>query len=104
MQLIPLTSLPVLALKLVGVYHDPDATPPQIALIEIPGVNTAFGCTNLTYDQWVASLLLGASVIPLNVLFHMVPVSIFPSGGGGIPEEDDEEEGGEKDKKDKKND
>jgi len=77
----------------------------QIALIEIPGVNTAFGCTNLTYDQWVASILLGASVIPLNVLFHMVPVSIFPSGGGGIPaEDDDEEEGEDKDGDKKKND
>ena len=41
----------------------------------------------------------GASVIPLNVLFHMVPVSIFPSGGGGIPDDDDEDED-EKDKKD----
>ena len=41
-------------------------------------------------------MLLGASVIPLNVLFHMVPPSLFPSGGGGIPEDDDEAEGDKK--------
>jgi len=74
----------------------------QIALIEIPGLNTAFGCTNLTYDQWIACLLLGASVIPLNVLFHMVPVSIFPAGGGGIPEDDNEDEDGDNKDKDAK--
>ena len=26
----------------------------QFALIEIKGLNTAFGCTNLTKDQWIA--------------------------------------------------
>jgi len=72
----------------------------QIALIETKGLNTAFGCTNLTKDQWIACMLLGASVIPLNVLFHMVPPSLFPSGGGGIPPEDDDEEGDDKKKDD----
>jgi len=73
----------------------------QVALVEIPGLNTAFGCTHLTQDQWLACLLLGASVIPLNVLFHLVPPSLFPAGGGGIPDDDDddEEEGEEGDKK-----
>jgi len=69
----------------------------QFALIEIKGLNTAFGCTNLTKDQWIACMLLGASVIPLNVLFHMVPASLFPSGGGGIPEDDDDEDDKKKD-------
>jgi len=64
------------------------------------GLNTAFGCTNLTKDQWIACMLLGASVIPLNVLFHMVPPSLFPSGGGGIPPEDDDDEGDDKKKDD----
>jgi Ca2+ transporting ATPase len=76
----------------------------QVGLIEIPGVNTAFGCTSLTQDQWIASLLLGASVIPLNVLFHLVPVSWFPSGGGGIPEDDDDEDDDKKDDDAKKKD
>ena len=74
----------------------------QVALIEIKGLNTAFGCTNLTKDQWIACLLLGASVIPLNCLFNLVPPSLFPSGGGGIPEDDDDDDddngGGDKKK------
>jgi hypothetical protein len=65
----------------------------QVLLIEVPGINTAFGCTNLTQDQWIACLLLGLSVIPLNVLFNMVPPSLFPAGGGGIPPDDDDEGG-----------
>ena len=72
----------------------------QVALIETKGLNTAFGCTNLTKDQWIACMLLGASVIPLNVLFHMVPPSLFPSGGGGIPPEDDDEDDDDKKKDD----
>mmetsp|Transcript_5585 Transcript_5585/g.12989 ORF Transcript_5585/g.12989 Transcript_5585/m.12989 type:complete len:1056 (-) Transcript_5585:318-3485(-) len=72
----------------------------QFALIEVPGLNSAFGCTHLTRDQWIACLLLGASVIPLNVLFHMVPVSWFPAGGGGMPDDDDEETEGKQKSKD----
>jgi hypothetical protein len=72
----------------------------QVALIETKGLTTAFGCTNLTKDQWIACMLLGASVIPLNVLFHMVPPSLFPSGGGGIPPEDDDEDDDDKKKDD----
>ena len=30
----------------------------QYLLIEIQGLNTAFGCTNLTKDQWIACMLL----------------------------------------------
>jgi len=50
----------------------------QIALIEAPGINTAFGCQGLTPDQWIICLLLGASCIPLNLLFRLVPSSLFP--------------------------
>jgi len=64
----------------------------QVLLIEVPGINTAFGCTHLTQDQWIACLLLGLSVLPLNVLFNMVPPSLFPMAGGGLPPDDDEEE------------
>jgi len=72
----------------------------QVALIETPGLNTAFGCTSLTQDQWIACLLLGASAIPINVVINAIPVSIFPAGGGGIPPDDDDEKDGES-KKDK---
>mmetsp|Transcript_24049 Transcript_24049/g.60409 ORF Transcript_24049/g.60409 Transcript_24049/m.60409 type:complete len:1134 (+) Transcript_24049:108-3509(+) len=50
----------------------------QVALIELPGINTAFGCTNLTHDQWLVSLAAGASTIPLNILLRFVPNSLFP--------------------------
>ena len=30
-------------------------------------------------------------VLPLNVLFNMVPPSLFPMAGGGLPPDDDEE-------------
>jgi P-type Ca2+ transporter type 2B len=62
----------------------------QVALVQVPGLNTAFGCTQLTGEQWLACVLLGASSIPANVVFHLVPPSLFPSGGGGIPPDDDE--------------
>eukprot|EP00291_Cryptomonas_curvata_P024180 CAMPEP_0172171232 /NCGR_PEP_ID=MMETSP1050-20130122/11774_1 /TAXON_ID=233186 /ORGANISM="Cryptomonas curvata, Strain CCAP979/52" /LENGTH=1025 /DNA_ID=CAMNT_0012842633 /DNA_START=72 /DNA_END=3146 /DNA_ORIENTATION=- len=55
----------------------------QVLLIEVPGLNSAFGCTHLTQDQWIACMVIGFSSIPVNVLFSLVPVSIFPSGGGG---------------------
>ena len=50
----------------------------QVALIEMPGINTAFGCQSLTTEQWYICLILGASVLPLNVLFRFVPSSLFP--------------------------
>ena len=50
----------------------------QVALIEMPGINTAFGCQSLTKEQWYLCLALGASVLPLNVLFRFIPSSIFP--------------------------
>ena len=50
----------------------------QVALIEAPGINTAFGCQSLTTEQWYICLILGASVLPLNILFRFVPSSIFP--------------------------
>jgi len=50
----------------------------QVALIEAPGLNTAFGCESLTQDQWLICLVLGASTIPLNILLRFIPSSIFP--------------------------
>jgi len=50
----------------------------QVALIEMKGLNIAFGCTSLTADQWVISMILGLSVLPINLLFRLVPSSIFP--------------------------
>jgi len=64
----------------------------QVLLIEVPGLNSAFGCTHLTQDQWIACMVIGFSSIPVNVLFSLVPVSIFPSGGGGLPPPDEGEE------------
>eukprot|EP00287_Rhodomonas_sp_CCMP768_P006251 CAMPEP_0196727442 /NCGR_PEP_ID=MMETSP1091-20130531/8414_1 /TAXON_ID=302021 /ORGANISM="Rhodomonas sp., Strain CCMP768" /LENGTH=99 /DNA_ID=CAMNT_0042070031 /DNA_START=11 /DNA_END=310 /DNA_ORIENTATION=+ len=50
----------------------------QVALVEVSGLNTAFGCTNLSLDQWLICLILGLSELPVNVLFRAVPSSIFP--------------------------
>jgi len=50
----------------------------QVALIEAPGINTAFGCQSLTKEQWYLSLALGMSVLPLNILFRFVPSGLFP--------------------------
>eukprot|EP00286_Rhodomonas_abbreviata_P006837 CAMPEP_0181326618 /NCGR_PEP_ID=MMETSP1101-20121128/21609_1 /TAXON_ID=46948 /ORGANISM="Rhodomonas abbreviata, Strain Caron Lab Isolate" /LENGTH=1138 /DNA_ID=CAMNT_0023435113 /DNA_START=148 /DNA_END=3564 /DNA_ORIENTATION=+ len=50
----------------------------QVALIEAPGINTAFGCQGLTLDQWLVCLALGASCIPLNLFFRLIPCSLFP--------------------------
>ena len=66
----------------------------QVALVQVPGLNTAFGCTQLTAEQWLACVLLGATSIPANAVFHLVPPSLFPSGGGGLPPDDDEGGGG----------
>jgi hypothetical protein len=41
----------------------------QYLLIEIQGLNTAFGCTNLTKDQWIACMLL---VLFLCARFQMI--------------------------------
>jgi magnesium-transporting ATPase (P-type) len=41
----------------------------QYLLIEIQGLNTAFGCTNLTKDQWIACMLL---VLFLYARFQMI--------------------------------
>jgi len=50
----------------------------QVALIEAPGINTAFGCQSLTKEQWYLSLVLGMSVLPLNIVFRFVPSMLFP--------------------------
>ena len=53
----------------------------QVALVEMGGVNTAFGCQSLSSMQWV--ICLGGSVLPMNVLFRFVPSSIFPGAPTG---------------------
>jgi Ca2+ transporting ATPase len=65
----------------------------QVALVEVRGLNAAFGCTRLTAEEWLACVLLGSTSIPMNAVFHLVPPALFPSGGGGLPP-DDEAEGG----------
>jgi len=55
----------------------------QVVMVELPGVNTAFGCTNLSTDQWALCILLGLSSLPMNQITHMVPISLF----GGKEEE-----------------
>jgi hypothetical protein len=57
----------------------------QVALVEVPGLNTAFGCESLSSAQWMVCILLGASVLPMNVLFRYVPSKHFP----GAPTEDE---------------
>jgi len=50
----------------------------QYFLIEFNGLNTAFGCTSLTPDQWILCLALASSTIPLNLLMRLIPSRIFP--------------------------
>jgi len=50
----------------------------QVALIEAPGINTAFGCTSLSVDQWIICLIIGLSTLPLNFVFRLIPDGIFP--------------------------
>ena len=50
----------------------------QVALVEMQGLNAAFGCTSLTPDQWLICVALGVSVVPLNLLFRLVPSALFP--------------------------
>jgi hypothetical protein len=56
----------------------------QVALVEMGGVNTAFGChSRSSMPQWVICILLGGSVLPMNVLFRFVPSSKFPGAPAG---------------------
>lgn len=53
----------------------------QYFLIELKGINTAFGCTSLSFDQWMLCLALGASTLPINLVMRLVPSRLFPGAG-----------------------
>ncbi|EKX52947.1 hypothetical protein GUITHDRAFT_161121 [Guillardia theta CCMP2712] len=66
----------------------------QFLMVEIPGVNTAVGCTGMTFGQWVLCIFIGATELPMHLLIARVPLKWLPkrltasydSGAGdGIP-------------------
>jgi hypothetical protein len=50
----------------------------QVLLVEVPGLNTAFGCTNLRWDMWLICIALGFSELPLNFLISFIPYEWIP--------------------------
>jgi Ca2+ transporting ATPase len=60
----------------------------QIILVQVPGVNTAFGCTGLDAVQWLICLSLGFTSIPINFIVKMMPYEWIPLGSwaGGLDE------------------
>jgi hypothetical protein len=50
----------------------------QVALVQVPGLNTAFGCTALNWDQWLVCIALGATELPLNFLVSFIPFEWIP--------------------------
>mmetsp|Transcript_51442 Transcript_51442/g.121865 ORF Transcript_51442/g.121865 Transcript_51442/m.121865 type:complete len:1189 (+) Transcript_51442:158-3724(+) len=60
----------------------------QILLVQIPGLNTAFGCTDLDVYQWLVCIGLGFTSIPINFLIHFLPYEWISLGSwaGGLDE------------------
>eukprot|EP00286_Rhodomonas_abbreviata_P007986 CAMPEP_0181334288 /NCGR_PEP_ID=MMETSP1101-20121128/26162_1 /TAXON_ID=46948 /ORGANISM="Rhodomonas abbreviata, Strain Caron Lab Isolate" /LENGTH=1182 /DNA_ID=CAMNT_0023444219 /DNA_START=304 /DNA_END=3852 /DNA_ORIENTATION=- len=60
----------------------------QIVLVQVPYVNTAFGCASLDIMQWVVCFALGATSIPINMLIYFLPYEWISLGAwaGGMDE------------------
>jgi len=60
----------------------------QFLLVELPGLNVAFGCTHLEPWMHVFCLVAGLLALPWNILVHYCPYEWIPLGSwaGGIDE------------------
>mmetsp|Transcript_43410 Transcript_43410/g.88814 ORF Transcript_43410/g.88814 Transcript_43410/m.88814 type:complete len:1057 (+) Transcript_43410:288-3458(+) len=51
----------------------------QFLMVQTPGINTAMGCTGLSFLGWFMCILVGASELPLNLLIRQVPLEWLPA-------------------------
>jgi len=60
----------------------------QVVLVQVPIVNTAFGCTALSIEQWLICFALGFTSIPINLLIYFLPYEWISLGSwaGGMDE------------------
>jgi hypothetical protein len=60
----------------------------QFLLVELPGLNTAFGCTSLEPWMHLVCVGVGALALPWNLVVHYVPYEWIPLGAwaGAIDE------------------
>jgi Ca2+ transporting ATPase len=60
----------------------------QFLLVELPGLNTTFNCTNMEPWQHIFCFLCGFAALPWNLVIHFIPTEWIPLGhwAGGIDE------------------
>jgi Ca2+ transporting ATPase len=52
----------------------------QVVLVQVPGINTAFGCSGLDWAQWLVCVGIGASALLVHYVCALVPYEWIPLG------------------------